>query len=155
MNQTNMSNWGGLLGAADPNLGYTYSLGSVNTAGTIIAGTGSGYSDSMGYYNVNSSSTSPGLALNPSVSYPTIGINQTSVNHKLKVEGDAEINGKLKVHGKDLSVMLEKIEERLGILFNNPELESRWEELRKLREQYIALEKDLLEKEKIMEILKR
>jgi hypothetical protein len=154
MSQTNISNWKGLLGNADPYLRYTYNSGSANTAGTMITGTDSGYSGSWGYYNINSGSTNPGLTVSPAP-YPNISVNQTSLNQTLKVDGDAEFNGKLKVNGKDLSVMLEKIEERLGILFNNPELESRWEELRKLREQYIALEKDLLEKEKIMEILKR
>jgi len=50
--------------------------------------------------------------------------------------------------------VLAGIEERLGILHPNPELEDRWDELKELREQYIAMEKDLLEKEKIMKILK-
>lgn len=60
----------------------------------------------------------------------------------------------IKIGGKSLTEAIEKIEERLGILNPNPELEDRWEQLKELRKQYIELEKDLLEKEKIMKILK-
>ena len=58
------------------------------------------------------------------------------------------------VGGKSLTKAIEQIEERLGILNPNPELEDRWERLKELRNQYVELEKDLLEKEKIMKILK-
>lgn len=60
----------------------------------------------------------------------------------------------IKVGGKSLMEAIDKIEERLGILKPNPELEDRWERLKELRKQYMELEKDLLEKEKIMKILK-
>jgi hypothetical protein len=60
----------------------------------------------------------------------------------------------IKIGGKSLTEAIEKIEERLGILNPNPALEDRWEKLKELRNQYIELEKDLLEKEKIMKILK-
>ena len=62
--------------------------------------------------------------------------------------------GDIKIAGKSLSDAIEKIEARLGILNPNPELENRWDQLKELRKQYIELEKDLLEKEKIMKILK-
>jgi hypothetical protein len=62
--------------------------------------------------------------------------------------------GDIKIAGKSLSDAIEKIEARLGILNPNPELEDRWGQLKELRKQYIELEKDLLEKEKIMKILK-
>jgi hypothetical protein len=60
----------------------------------------------------------------------------------------------IKIGGKSLCEAIEKIEERLGILKPNPELESRWDQLRELRNQYIEMERDLLEKEKLMKILK-
>lgn len=58
------------------------------------------------------------------------------------------------VGGKSLLDTIEKIEERLGILKPNIELEDRWDKLKDLRRQYMELEKDILEKEKIMKILK-
>ena len=60
----------------------------------------------------------------------------------------------IKVGGKSLTEAIEKIEERLGILKPNPELEDRWEQLKDLRKQYQELEKELLEKEKMWKILK-
>ncbi len=60
----------------------------------------------------------------------------------------------IKVGGKSLLDAIDKIEERLGILHPNPALEDRWEQLKALRQQYIDLEKELLEKEKMWKILK-
>ncbi len=60
----------------------------------------------------------------------------------------------IKIGGKSLVEAIEKIEERLGILHPNPGLEDRWEQLKALRQQYIDLEKELLEKEKMWKILK-
>ena len=60
----------------------------------------------------------------------------------------------IKIGGRSLTEAIDKIEQRLAILKPNPDLESRWEQLQNLREQYVELEKDLLEKEKIMKILK-
>jgi hypothetical protein len=55
---------------------------------------------------------------------------------------------------RSLSKFMDQVEERLGILRPNVGLEGRWEQLKELRRQYQELEKDLLEKEKIMDILK-
>jgi hypothetical protein len=57
--------------------------------------------------------------------------------------------------GKSLVKSLDAIEKRLVILNGNPELETKWDSLRQIKEQYEALEKEILEKEKLMEILKR
>ncbi len=62
--------------------------------------------------------------------------------------------GDIKIGSKSLSDAIGAIEERLAILNPNPELEDRWEQLKELRKQYVELEKDLLEKEKLMKILK-
>ncbi len=82
------------------------------------------------------------------------GYNDVSV--KIDTDGiNIKDGGDIKIGGKSLSDAIEKIEERLGILNPNPALEERWEKLKELRKQYIELEKDLLEKEKIMDILKK
>ena len=73
----------------------------------------------------------------------------------LQVKGDAEFEGDIKLKGKSLNDTLSKIEERLAILHPNKRLEEKWVKLRELRKQYQELEADILEKEKIMEILKR
>jgi hypothetical protein len=78
--------------------------------------------------------------------YPSVNIDTNGINIK---EG-----GDIKVGGKSLTDAISAIEDRLAILNPNPELEQRWENLKDLRRQYEALEKDILEKEKIMKILK-
>lgn len=127
-------------GAAQP----TYTLGSGYDTITIDTST-------FSYPNVvytGSSGTSS--TLNWSSSYytnPSVNINSDGINMP---EGSD-----IKVGGKSLTDAIEKIEERLGILKPNPELEDRWEQLKTLRKQYMDLEKDLLEKEKMWEILKK
>lgn len=56
---------------------------------------------------------------------------------------------------KGISSRLDKIEERLAILKPNTELEDKWEELKKLGEQYRLLEQELTEKQKIWDLLNK
>lgn len=58
-------------------------------------------------------------------------------------------------HYEEILTRIEKIEERLAILRPNEELESKWEELKNLRQAYIELEKEILEKERIWNELKK
>ena len=109
---------------------YIYSTGaSITAPSTITWSQDYGTTIGTGYSN------------NPFVNIDTNGIS-------VKEGGD------IKIGGKSLSEAIEKIEERLGILNPNPELEERWDQLKDLRKQYQELEKDLLEKEKIIKILK-
>ena len=86
--------------------------------------------------------TGGSYSYNPSVNITTDGIS---------MEKGADI----KIGGKSLVDAIEKIEERLGILKPNPALEDRWDQLKELRRQYQELEKELLEKEKMWDILKK
>ena len=81
----------------------------------------------------------------------------TTGNTKVQINGDGLVmqeGADIVIGGKSLTDAIEKIEERLGILHPNSELEERWTTLKELRKQYMELEKDILEKEKIMKILK-
>lgn len=73
----------------------------------------------------------------------------------LHVKGNAEFEGNVKIKGKDLVEMVDKIESRLAILHPNPELEEKWENLRDLRKAYIELEAEIIEKEMIWNTLKK
>lgn len=64
-------------------------------------------------------------------------------------------SGKLSLHGKDADIeingeslvaMLKRIEERINLLTVNHKLESEWEELRELGDQYRALEQRIKDK---------
>lgn len=73
----------------------------------------------------------------------------------LKVNGNADFDGEVTIKGKNLTDMLEKIEERLAILHPNEKLEDKWDELKELGKRYKELEQEIIEKEKIWTILKK
>ena len=85
----------------------------------------------------------------------TITISNHQPSGVLVVKGDAEFEGDIKIKGKSLSAALSKLEERLSILHPNEKLEEKWEKLRDLRKEYMELEADIIEKEKIWATLKR
>ena len=93
--------------------------------------------------------TTPFITKNNSV---TIGDSSDST---LTVKGNAEFDGDIKLKGKSLDEALTRIEQRLAIIHVNTRLEKKWEKLKELGDQYRELEADILEKEKIIEILKR
>ena len=73
----------------------------------------------------------------------------------LQVSGDADFKGDVTVQGISLMETLISIEQRLAILHPNPELEEKWEQLKGLRQMYMELEAEIIEKEKMWAILKR
>ena len=88
-------------------------------------------------------------------SWATISADPNLQAKTLQVNGNADISGELTVQGVKLSARLDKIEERLGILRPNEELEAKWENLRGLRNAYLELEAEIKEKEAMWKILKK
>ena len=133
-------------------------MGTTITAGTGI-GVGGIWGTGIGGGHLT---TSPGTVYttnlgNPGQTLTWNGTNPqwaTTPTSPLKVNGDAEIDGDIKIKGKSLSEAIENIEKRLAILHPNEKLEEKWEELKALGERYRELEKDILEKEKIWNMLK-
>jgi len=85
---------------------------------------------------------------------PSINIGSTSVtwstspltvtqNSTLALNGD---DADIQINGISLTNVLKNIEQRLNILRPNAELETEWDQLKKLGEQYRALEAELTEK---------
>ena len=90
--------------------------------------------------------------------YINSGGNWTTYNNQpqvLKVSGDAEFEGDIKIKGVSMSDRLDAIEQRLGILRPNNDLEGKWEKLKKLGEEYRKLEQEILEGENIWDMLKK
>jgi len=93
-------------------------------------------------------------------SFANIAPAGSSINSVFKVSTDAVFDGttsfnEVTIKGKSLTQVLDRIEERLAILHPNTELESRWEDLADLRMQYVELEREIIEKEKIWAILNK
>jgi hypothetical protein len=59
------------------------------------------------------------------------------------------------IDGRNLTEVLKSIEQRLAILKPNADLEHRWEELKKLGDQYRKLEKEILAQEGVWDTLKK
>lgn len=142
----------------DISLGASYDLFDDTMNNTISIGAAGG----GGLWGTGIT-TSPGTVCTTNLGNPgqtltwngTNPIWSTSPTTPLKVNGDAEIDGDLKIKGKSLSEAIENIEKRLAILHPNEKLEEKWEELKALGERYRELEKDILEKEEIWKILKK
>ena len=86
------------------------------------------------------------------------GGNWTTYNNQpqvLKVAGDAVFDGEVTIRGVKLDERLTAIEERLGILRPNNDLEGKWEKLKALGEEYRRIEKEILEGEDIWATLKK
>ena len=85
----------------------------------------------------------------------TISTDPSLKGNSLSVKGNADFDGEVTIKGKNIADMFSKIEERLAILHPNPELEDRWKELQSLREAYVELEREIIEKERVWAILKK
>lgn len=146
----------GAAGSAEPAYDFSFAGGadtisidpSWTTSITIPSGAYIGSGATVGYNGGYTISTGTSTVSNWSSYNYDPSVNITSDGITMKEGSD------IKVGGKSLTEAIEKIEERLGILQPNPELEDRWEQLKALRKQYQDLEKELLEKEKMWKILK-
>ena len=73
---------------------------------------------------------------------------ELDVTHTLNVEGEFILNG------VSVDKRLQKLEDYFGIIQTNSKLEDRWEDLKKLGEEYRKLEAHLLKKEQVWAKLK-
>jgi len=116
---------------------YTVSTGTSN----IAIGTGAGYNGTHYTYTTNGTSQS------------TWGTNAVTRITGSGLELDAEAD--IKIGNKSLKKFLENVEEKLAILNSRPDLEEKWDKLKDLKKQYDDMVKDIEEKQKIMDILKK
>jgi hypothetical protein len=84
-------------------------------------------------------------------------INSWNSDHNVNITKDGitmKHEGDLKIGDRSLKDFMDRVEDQLAILRPVPELEEKWNDLKELRRQYETLKQDILEKEKIMKILK-
>ena len=94
--------------------------------------------DTSGWSNAYSITTA-----NPT---PNVSIDTTGIT--MLPESD------LRIGDRSLKDFMDRVEERLNILRPNPKLEDKWNELADLGKRYRELEAEILEKEKMWNILK-
>lgn len=120
---------------------------TILNANSVNAGGSGGNNGATGSYLWTTSTYSTGSITIPS-SYMVAGNNGTSwttitasnQQATLHVTGDAEIEGTLKVGGKDIAKSLEAIERRLAILVPDPAKLEHFEALQKAYNHYKMLE---------------
>jgi len=138
-------------------IGDTFSISSVGTGNSaqVFSVTGNVIGGAAGQvYTTNNTSGSGlywGLNGTSGISLAEPSLSGAS----LQVKGDADFEGEVTIKGKSLTDMFNKIEERLAILYPNPELEDKWAELKELGKRYKELEAEIIEKEKVWSILKK
>jgi hypothetical protein len=91
---------------------------------------------------------------NNSVTWQSID-NNSWQDSNLHIRGTAIFGSDIIIKGKSLNATLDKIEERLAILHPNPALEDKWSELKELGDKYRALEAEIIEKQKMWNILNK
>jgi hypothetical protein len=110
------------------------------------------YSSAYGNITINAASTSATTYTpiwNTGVTMPnTMSVNQSG---RVDLKGD---NADITINGVSLNATLKLIQDRLGLLVPNPELESQFDELRALSEQYQKLEAECREKMRVWNTLK-
>ena len=100
----------------------------------------------------------PDYTFQPWIS-PTEDIAQQNVfSMSHDVHGKMSISGEdadIEINGISLKDTLHNLQERMAILEPNPALEAEFKELRDIRQKYIELERNLLEKKQMWDTLNR
>ena len=90
-----------------------------------------------------------------STDYTWSGPSLTTNGSKIHVQGDAVFEGNITWQDRDMREWFESVEARLAILHPNPDLEREWSELAELRQRYVELERNILAKQQLYDILKK
>jgi hypothetical protein len=127
-----------------PGYGAAQGVYTIDTSDTITLG-------NVDWNSMNTTLTTGGDTLTWSDSYntwadPNVNIGKDGV----EIKGGAD----LKIGDRSMKEFMDKVEDQLAILRPAPELEEKWDKLKELRRQYEECKQDILEKEKIMKILK-
>jgi hypothetical protein len=132
------------VGSLDPHYGAVPPLTVSSIDGNINGTTYSNISLNGGGYTIGAGINTAGHVWTTSGTGSPYTITSPYQSAKIQLNGkDADIE----VNGWSLMDTIQKIEERLNILHPNTELETEWEELRALGEQYRELEKHIIEKQ--------
>ena len=124
-------------------LGNTITIDSSNMSAyqypTYSIGTTAGMNGTSGSYLT--SAGAQGTAWTTNASPWSIGNSSISPSPSIKVSGDAEFEGKVKINGQDLAQFMETISKRLAILVPDPAKLEKYEALKKAYEHYKTLER--------------
>ena len=117
---------------------------TIDVSGMHMSGaSGTDYLDMANYnhtYTIPTSTTTSSYTISNGTWNTMPYITSTSGSNGISVTGDADINGSLRVGGKDIAKSLEAIERRLAILVPDPKKLEQYEALQKAYKYYKMLE---------------
>ena len=112
--------------------------------------------NNMNSYTIDTSNYTIGTGTSPYNYTTNYTFAPTDAAVNINTDGvEIKDGGDLKIGDRSMKEFMDKVEDQLAILRPAPELEEKWDKLKELRRQYEECKKDIIEKEKIMEILKR
>jgi hypothetical protein len=137
---------------SDPINMSSIGLPSANDTITITASQTSPYTftGALGASFSNTVYTTSGVGVGGNVPWMTSTLGQVSAP-KIQLDGEG---ADVTVNGWSLVAAVKRIEERLGLFQPNPELETEWEELKVLGDQYRKLEQHIRDKQATWDKLK-
>ena len=104
------------------------------------------------YYDYSLPPTYQLPSMSEDIGYHNIFSMSHDIDGKMRITGeDADIE----LNGISLKQTLDQLQERMAILQPNPDLEKEFKELREIRQKYIQLEKNLLEKKEMWDTLNK
>ena len=104
---------------------------------TYSIGTSAGFNGTSSAYLTSNSTSNPTWTINSTSPW---GIGTISPAPGIKVSGDAEFDGKVKINGQDIAEFMETISKRLSILVPDPAKLEHFAALKKAYEHYKTLE---------------
>lgn len=116
--------------------GYMYSTPS-SSYGNITINTSAGMNGTSGSYYTSNGAGSNVWTTNTTNPW---SMSSTSPSPGLKVNGDAEFEGKVMINGRNISEFMETISKRLAILVPDPAKLEHFESLKKAYQHYKTLE---------------
>jgi hypothetical protein len=114
-------------------------FGGAGTTGNVTIPSGGSSGQFYTYTTGGTGLTSPSYTLNTGAgsTWATVG---TGYTPSIKVTGDAEFDGKVKINGQDLAEFMDTISKRLAILVPDPAKLEKFEALKKAYNHYKLLE---------------
>ena len=134
-----ISGYSGTMAGA---VGSTYSISNVSIAGSNGA---------SGQWLTSSGSSTQWTSANPWLTSSASGTLQLTGDNADVVVNGTSLKGTL----ENIQSTLDAVEQRLGLLRPSLELEKEWDELKRLGDEYRALEADIRDKMKVWDILKK
>jgi len=133
---------------------YDINLDTISTGGTFGYTTMLGDVGSASHANAvwTTNTITGATGSNYQFSDWSIGNSNVAPSGQLNLIGD---NADIMINGQSLNATLSAIQERMGMLVPNPEVEAEWDQLRELGERYRELEKLCKEKSTVWNKLKK